>query len=103
LYDGVREEGEAMRTIVDAVLAVMSLSLMVGACAPTTISPNWGRAYQDAFAKQVLNPDAGEQLDPVQGQDGKVSATATEAYRKTFEKPDAGFDKSIVTSGVQTK
>jgi hypothetical protein len=54
-------------------------------------------------AKQVLNPTAGEQLDPVEGQDGKVSATAMETYRKGFEKPDADFDRSIVTSGVQTK
>ena len=87
----------------NGILAVIAVSLVVGACAPTTISPNWGTAYRDALAKQVLNPTAGEQLDPVEGQDGKVNATAREAYRKNFEKPDAGFDKSIVSSGVQTK
>jgi len=87
----------------NGILAMIGLGLVVGACAPTTISPNWGTAYQDALAKQVLNPTAGEQLDPVEGQNGKVSATAMEAYRKGFEKPDAGFDKSIVSSGVQTK
>lgn len=91
-----------MRTM-NGILAMMSLGLVVGACAPTTISPNWGTAYQNMRAKQVLNPTAGEQLDPVEGQDGKVNATAMEAYRKDFEKPDAGFDKSIVSSGVKTK
>ncbi len=89
--------------MIKGVLAMLSVGLVVGACAPTTISPNWGTAYQDALAKQVLNPMAGEQLDPVEGQDGRVNATAMETYRKGFEKPDAGFDKSIVTSGVQTK
>jgi hypothetical protein len=84
-------------------LAMMGLGLVVGACAPTTISPNWGTAYQHMRAKQVLNPTAGEQLDPVEGQDGKVNAIAMEAYRKDFEKPDAAFNKSIVSSGVQTK
>jgi hypothetical protein len=54
-------------------------------------------------ANQVLNPAAGEQLDPVVGQDGRVAATAMEAHRKGFEKPDAGFNRSVVTSGVQTK
>ena len=87
----------------NGILAMIGLGLVIGACAPTTISPNWGTAYQDAIAKQVLNPTAGEQLDPVEGQNGKVSVTAMEAYRKGFEKPDAGFDKSIVSSGVQTK
>jgi hypothetical protein len=85
------------------ILAVMTVGLVVGACAPTTISPNWGTAYRDMRAKQVLNPAAGEQLEPVEGQDGKVNATAMEAYRKDFEKPDANFSRSMVTSGVQTK
>ncbi|MCK6499105.1 MAG: hypothetical protein OZ918_06400 [Nitrospirales bacterium] len=86
------------RTVVGMVVGVS-----VGACAPTTISPNWGVAYQNMRAQQVLNPAAGEQLDPVEGQDGKVSATAMEAYRKNFEKPDAEFTRSAVASGVQTK
>ncbi|MBU6481259.1 MAG: hypothetical protein KGS09_12025 [Nitrospirae bacterium] len=87
----------------NGILVMMSVGLVVGACAPTTLSPNWGTAYQDMRAKQVLNPTAGEQLDPVEGQDGKVNATAMEAYRKNFEKPDAEFSKSAVTSGVLTK
>jgi hypothetical protein len=90
-------------TKLNGILVMMSLGLVVGACAPTTISPNWGTAYQDMRAKQVLNQEAGEQLDPVEGQDGKVTATAMEAYRKGFEKPDAEFNRSVVSSGVQTK
>ena len=77
--------------------------LMASACAPTTISPNWGTAYQQMRASQVLNSTAGEQLDPVVGQDGIANATAMGAYRKTFEKPDAEFQRSVVTSGVKTK
>ena len=77
--------------------------LMVGACAPTTISPNWGTAYQQMRAGQTLNPTAGEQLEPVEGQDGMANATAMKTYRKSFEKPDADFQRSIVSSGVQTK
>jgi hypothetical protein len=91
-----------MRTL-NGILAVMTVGLVVGACAPTTISPNWGTSYQNMRAKQVLNPTAGEQLDPVEGQDGKENAIAMDAYRKNFEKPDARFDKSIVASGVQTR
>jgi hypothetical protein len=82
---------------------VLGLCAIVGGCAPTTLGENWGTAYQTMKANQVLNPDAGEQLDPVVGQDGRVAATAMEAYRKGFEKPDAGLDRSLVTSGVQTK
>lgn len=84
-------------------IVTAAAGLSAGACAPTTISPNWGTAYQQMRASQVLNPTAGEQLDPVEGQDGISNATAMGTYRKTFEKPDAEFRRSIVSSGVQTK
>ena len=84
-------------------IAVVSIGLLVGACSNATISPNWGVAYQDMRAKQVLDPMAGEKLDAVEGQDGRVNATAMEAYRKGFEKPETDFDRSIVSSGVKTK
>ena len=87
----------------NGIVATMSLGLVVGACAPTTIGANWGTAYQDMRAKQVLNPTAGEQLDPVEGQDGKVNAIAMDAYRKNFEKPDAAINRSVVSSGIQTR
>jgi len=81
----------------------VATTVTIGACAPTTISPNWGTAYQQMRASQILNPTAGEDLMPVEGQDGKANAIAMETYRKTFEKPDAEFSKSIVSSGVQTR
>ena len=77
-------------------------TLTTGACAPTTISPNWGTAYQQMRAGQVLNPAAGEQLDPVVGQDGVANATAMGTYRKSFEKPEVNLQRSVVSSGVRT-
>jgi hypothetical protein len=91
-----------MKTL-NVALALVGIALLVGACSRATISPNWGAAYQNMRANQVLNPTAGEQLDPVEGQAGNVNTTAMEAYRKGFEKPEADFSRSTVTSGVQTK
>ena len=87
----------------NGILAIVALAVLTGACAPTQISPNWGTAYQHMRVSQTLNPSAGENLEPVEGQDGKVNTTAMEAYRKNFEKPDADFTRSTVTSGIQTK
>jgi hypothetical protein len=53
--------------------------------------------------KQVLDPAAGENLDPVEGQDGKINATAMETYRQGFEKPDVDLGRSMVSSGVRTQ
>jgi hypothetical protein len=91
-----------MRTL-NVTIAALSVGLLFGACSRATISPNWGVAYQEMRVNQVLDPAAGEKLDPVEGQDGRINATAMEAYRKGFEKPDSDFDRSIVSSGVKTK
>jgi hypothetical protein len=92
----------AMKTL-NVAFAIVGIALLVGACSRATISPNWGVAYQDMRAKQVLDPMAGEKLDPVEGQDGRVNATAMEAYRQDFEKPSADLGKSMVSSGVKTQ
>ncbi len=84
-------------------LVMLGLCVIGGGCAPTTLGENWGTAYQTMKANQALDAAAGEQRDPVVGQDGRIGVTAMEAYRKGFEKPDAGLDRSAVTSGVQTK
>ena len=84
-------------------IVTVGAALLLGGCSYSTLSPNWGAAYQEMRATQVLDPAAGEKLDPVEGQDGRINATAMEAYRKGFEKPDAEFDRSVVSSGVKTK
>ena len=89
--------------VIHLAVAIVGIGLLWGACSRATNSPNWGVAYQEMRAKQVLDPMAGEKLDPVEGQDGRVNATAMEAYRKGFEKPDSEFNRSVVSSGVQTK
>lgn len=88
---------------VNVTIATVGVALLMGGCSYATLSPNWGVAYQEMRAAQVLDPAAGEKLDPVEGQDGRINATATEAYRKGFEKVDSNFDRSIVSSGVKTK
>ena len=87
---------------VNVTLAVVGMALLAGGCSRAVNSPNWGLAYQEMRAKQVLDPMAGEKLDLVEGQDGKVNATATETYRQGFEKPDIDLSRSMVSSGMKT-
>ena len=89
--------------VIRTAVGIVGIGLLLGACTQAPLSQNWGVAYQEMRASQVLNPDAGERLDPVEGQDGKVSTTAMEAYRQDFEKPNADFSKSVVSSGVKTQ
>jgi len=91
-----------MKTL-NVTIAAVGAALLFGGCSYATLSPNWGVAYQEMRAKQVLDPTAGEQLDPVEGQDGRVSTTAMETYRQGFEKPNVDLGRSMVSSGVKTQ
>jgi hypothetical protein len=73
-----------------------------GGCAPTQLGENYGTAYYTMLESQILDPTAGRTQDPVVGLDGKAAMIAIEEYRQTFEQRDAGFDRSLITTGVKT-
>jgi hypothetical protein len=80
------------------------ISVLETACShPTTLGSNTGVAYDMARENQMLNPEAGENLEPVAGMEGNVSKTAMDLYRKGFEKMDESLGKSAISTGVQTK
>ncbi len=75
---------------------------------PTTLGPDYGLAYTMANDHQILNPDAGVNLDPVQGlEDGRAAKHTMERYRSSFEKPEEYrkpmTSSSMVSQGIQTK
>jgi hypothetical protein len=48
------------------------------------LDSNWGRAYETAKYNQILNPDAGKTLEPVEGLDGPAGVVTVDEYRKSF-------------------
>jgi hypothetical protein len=75
---------------------------------PTTLGPDPGLAYNMARDQQIMNPDAGKNLEPVQGLvDGKAAKNTMERYRASSESPEE-YRKtirasSVVSEGIQTK
>ena len=49
------------------------------------LDKNWGRSYESAKYNQMLNPDAGKNLEPVTGMDAQAAEGTTEKYRKGFK------------------
>jgi len=94
-----------MRNFYLAGIGAISLLALAGSgCTrPTTLGANTGVAYNLLKQNQTLDSMAGENSEPVVGLDGGAAAIEMNTYRKGFENPDAGFEKSVVTSGVQTK
>jgi hypothetical protein len=91
-----------MQNMKFSLLVLGAISIGAG-CAPTQLGENYSTAYYTMLENQILDPAAGRTQDPVVGLDGKAAMIAVDEYRKTFEKRDADFGRSLVTSGVQTK
>ncbi len=53
----------------------------------TMLDRNWGTSLETAKQSQILNPEAGKNLDPVPvvGLDGQAAAAGIERYRKGFK------------------
>jgi len=52
----------------------------------TLLDKNWGRSVETAKYNQILNPDAGKNLTPVEGLDGKAADNLVQKYENSFKK-----------------
>ena len=89
-----------------SILAVVSVTGCIKR--PATLGPDYGLAYTMANDAQTLNPDAGKNLDPVQGlEDGVAAKHTMERYRSSFEKPEEirkpMTNPSMISQGIQTR
>jgi hypothetical protein len=58
-------------------------------CFPYKCEPrdDFGKAYTLAMAGQILNPDAGTNLEPVEGIDGRAAEKIMKNYVESFKPP----------------
>jgi hypothetical protein len=51
----------------------------------TELDNNWGRSYETAKYRQILNPEASKNLEPVVTLDGQASEASFQKYRDSFK------------------
>ena len=94
------------KTIALAMFCVM-LALFVGCSGAgnnafhkeTLLDQNWGRSVETAKYNQILNPDAGKNLTPVEGLDGKAAGNSVEKYENSFKK-ETQQESTSTTSAI---
>lgn len=52
---------------------------------PSMLDKNWGTSFEAAKYNQILNPDAGKNLDPVEGMDADAAQKSVDKYKKGFQ------------------
>ena len=65
---------------------IAALSVFSGCGGTTKLDRNWGKSFESAKSNQILNPEAGQNLDPVVGLDGQAAEGGLGTYRKGFER-----------------
>jgi hypothetical protein len=53
------------------------------------LEQNWGRAYETAKHNQIINPEAGKNVDPVKGMDGDAAERVMQTYKSGGEPKQA--------------
>lgn len=94
-----------LSNIVKILAGTIVLMGIVGCSQNTTIlmgesqlDKNWGRAYETAKYNQIINHDAGENTEPVEGLDGDAS----ESNMKTYKSGGSVQSKPATEFGVVT-
>lgn len=76
---------------------ILAFSICV-ACAETPVlTENWGKSYEAQKSSQISNPEAGKNLEPVAGLNGRTAEDVFENYEKRVR---MGAEKRPVQSAT---
>lgn len=75
------------------LLRIATVITLVGAlCACVEPAPRYeaefGNATRASLSSQIINPDAGNNPDPVAGLDGRAARDAINNYQKSYAQPE---------------
>ena len=82
------------------IVTALSLVSVLTACAETAprYEAEFGNATRATLKEQIINPNAGNNPDPVAGLDGRVARDAINNYQKSFAEPkptENGFNIGV--------
>ena len=95
-----------MKKTIALTMACAMLALFAGCSSSgpvyeeTLLDKNWGRSVETAKYNQILNPDAGKNLTPVEGLSGKAAENSVEKYENSFKKeakPEGTYTSTTAT------
>jgi len=66
----------------------------------TLLDKNWGRSVETAKYNQILNPDAGKNLTPVEGLSGNAADNSVKKYEDSFKKETRQENMSTSTTST---
>ncbi len=85
-----------------AILITLFSIFLLSACAqPSRLEKDYGRSVKQFRSSQVLDPEAGKNLEPATGLDGGAAQANIERYRESF-KITQEAPQPLIQTGTQT-
>lgn len=85
------------------LIAIISILAVMPSCSGTTpaseqslLERNWGRSLETIRYMQMVDPEAGKNLDPVVGLDGNASDNNVDKYQKSFKETEQKESTTIL-------
>ena len=85
------------------LMAILSIISVLLGCSGTTpaddqslLEANWGRSVESIKYMQMVDPEAGKNLDPVLGLDGNASGNNVDKYRNSFKETELKESTTIL-------
>jgi hypothetical protein len=86
LAESRRIKEDTMLTRGLTLIGLIATLLIFSGCArETMLNRNWGNSFESAKQSQILNPEAGKNIDTVVGLDGQAVENVVEKYRQGFK------------------
>jgi hypothetical protein len=68
------------------IVVVAAMAVFPGCtCEKSNLTANWGRSFEMAKYNQTLNPEAGKNLEPVEGLNGWAADAVMAGYQDSFK------------------
>lgn len=77
-------------------LLVVVLFLTGCTTLPSRLEMDYGNSFRMAKTGQILNPEAGKNLEPMMGFDGRAAFLNVDKYHKDFEKAAPAAEKAFI-------
>ena len=85
------------------ITTILTIAVMLTACVEPAprYEAEFGNATRATMKAQIINPDAGNNPDPVAGLDGRAARDAINSYQKSFAEPKPA--ENVFNIGVGTQ
>ena len=84
----LNKEEPVNRKVILILGAIIIFPFLYGCAGPSRLEMDYGTSFKLQKFNQILDPDAGKNLESTEGLDGRAAGAAVDRYYKGFAEPE---------------